>query len=154
MKNISKLIMIPLLMVPLMIAGCQSSRSGRVYSRDQARVTQSVYYGTVLEVKNVQIEGTKSGFGMIAGGVLGGFLGNTVGGGTGRKLATAGGAVAGAAAGAAGEEAATRKKGLEITVELDNGQIIAVVQEADDQYAVGDRVRILRGPDGTTRVRQ
>ena len=60
----------------------------------------------------------------------------------------------GAIAGGAIEEGVTGKEALEITVELDNGQIIAVVQEADDQYRVGDRIRILKSSDGTTRVRQ
>ena len=31
---------------------------------------------------------------------------------------------------------------------------LAVVQEADDEYAVGDRVRVVRTPGGATRVRQ
>ncbi len=153
MKDICKLSVVCIVAV-LMFSSCQSSRSGEVYSRDQARVSHSVYYGTILVVKMVQIEGTKSGAGVVAGGVLGGFLGNTIGGGTGRSLATAAGAIAGAAAGAVGEEAVTRTQGVELTVELDNGQIIAVVQEADDEYVVGDRVRILKGPDGTSRVRQ
>ncbi len=41
--------------------------------------------------------------------------------------------------------------GLEITVLLDGGQYIAVVQEADETFRIGDRVRILSG-QGTTRV--
>jgi outer membrane lipoprotein SlyB len=40
---------------------------------------------------------------------------------------------------------------LEITVKLDSGTMLAVVQEADVQFAPGDRVRLLES-GGTTRV--
>ncbi len=136
------------------ILGCAPSKSGRIYSRDQARVQHSVYYGTILEVDEVLIEGTKTPIGTIAGGAAGAALGNTIGGGSGRTAATVLGGIVGGIAGSAAEEGVTRRDGLEMTVELDNGQIISVVQEADDQFLVGDRVRIVKGPDGSTRVRQ
>jgi len=134
-----------------LIAGCASSNSGEVYSRDQVRVTQTVQPGTVEFVKNVQIEGTKSGVGSVAGGVAGGVLGSTIGGGKGSVLAALGGAAVGAVGGAVAEEKLTKKAGLEITVQLDNGSTIVVVQEADVMFAVGDRVRVLTG-SGVTRV--
>ena len=43
------------------------------------------------------------------------------------------------------------KDGLEITIKLDSGQIIAVTQEADEQVRAGERVRVLSG-SGVTRV--
>ena len=135
------------------LAGC-ASQSGDVYSRSQAQRQLSVFYGTILVVDAVTIEGTQSGLGTVAGGVLGGIAGNTVGGGHGRALATAVGAIGGALIGTAVEEGSTRKNGLEITVELDSGEVIAVVQEADDHYAVGDRIRVIRGSGGVTRIRQ
>lgn len=138
----------------VVLAGCASRQSGDVYSRSQAQRQLSVFYGTVLVVSPVMIEGTKTGLGTVAGGVMGGIAGNTVGGGHGQALATAAGAIGGALLGSAIEEGSTRRNGLEITVELDSGEVIAVVQEADDLYAVGDRVRILRGAGGVTRVRQ
>jgi len=135
-----------------LIAGCASSRSGEVYSRDQARRTQTVQIGTVESVRTVQIEGTKSPVGTVAGGVAGGVLGSTIGGGRGSTLAALGGAALGAIGGTVAEERLTRKDGLEITVRLDSGSILAVVQEADVQFSAGERVRVLTGPDGTTRV--
>jgi outer membrane lipoprotein SlyB len=137
-----------------LVAGCASRTSSEVYSRDQAQRQMSVYYGTVLAVSPVTIEGTQSGAGTIAGGVVGGIAGNTVGGGHGRALATAAGAIGGALLGTAIEEGATSVDGLEITVELDNGEIIAVVQAADVPFYIGDRVRIVRGAGGMMRVRQ
>lgn len=137
----------------VLLAGC-ASQSGDVYSRSQAQRQLSVFYGTILVVDQVTIEGAQSGLGTVAGGVLGGITGNTVGGGHGRALATAVGVIGGALVGTAVEEGSTRKNGLEITVELDSGEVIAVVQEADDYYAVGDRIRVIRGPGGVTRIRQ
>ncbi len=135
-------------------AACAPSRSAQVYSRDQALQEMRVYYGTILEVRPVQIEGTQSGVGAVAGGVTGGVLGSMVGGGKGRVVGAVVGALGGAAGGALAEEAVTKKSGVEITVEMDNGEIISVVQEADADYRVGDRVRLLRASDGTSRVRQ
>ena len=134
------------------ITGCAPSRSGQVYSRDEARQVQTVENGTVESVKEVMIEGTKTPIGTAAGGVAGGVLGNTVGSGSGRTIATVVGALVGAAAGTMAEEGITRKQGLEIIVRKDSGQTIVVVQEADMPIAVGERVRIITAADGTTRV--
>ena len=133
--------------------GCASSRSGEVYSRDQARTAQTVQMGTVERVSPVQIEGTKSAVGPAAGAAAGGALGSTIGSGSGKTVAAVFGAIAGGVAGGAAEEQITQRDGLEITVRLDNGDVIVVVQEADVQFVVGERVRVLRGGDGTTRVR-
>lgn len=138
----------------VLVAACASSRSAQVYSRDQALREMRVYYGTILEVRPVQIEGTQSGVGAVAGGVTGGVLGSMVGGGNGRIVGGVVGALGGAAGGALAEEAITKKNGVEITVEMDSGEIVSVVQEADADYRVGDRVRLLRSSDGSSRVRQ
>jgi len=113
-----------------------------------------VYTGTVLHVAEVTIEPEETGAGAAAGGVAGGVAGSTVGSGGGRKLAAVGGAIAGAVVGAAVERGVTTRPALEIEVELDDGRIIVVVQEADDEFIVGDRVRVIVDQAGTTRVRQ
>lgn len=138
--------------IAVYMTGCVSSRSGQVYSRDHARQAQTVENGTVASVKQVQIEGTKTPVGTAAGGVAGAVLGSTVGKGSGRTVATVAGALAGAAAGTMAEEGITRKPGLEIVVNKDNGQTIVVVQEADVMISAGDRVRVITAADGTTRV--
>jgi outer membrane lipoprotein SlyB len=103
-------------------------------------------------VRAVQLEGTKTPVGPVAGAAVGGIAGSTVGGGRGAAIATVLGAVAGGVAGAAVEEGATRKPGVEVTVRLDNGPYLAVVQEdGGEQFRPGERVRILRD-GGTTRV--
>lgn len=139
------------IVVTLLVSGCVSSKSGSVYKRDQARTVQRVELGIVEHVREVRIEGTQSGIGAAIGSVVGGIVGSEVGHGSGREIATILGAAGGGAAGATVEEATTRQKGLEITVELDNGRLIAVTQAADEPFNVGDRVRVLSG-QGITRV--
>ena len=143
-----------LVFIVLVTGGCASSMSPNVYSRDQAQKVQTVHKGEVIMVREVQIEGTKSGAGAIAGGIMGFALGSTIGSGSGRTVARAAGTVGGAAAGAAIEEGATRQMGLEITIELDNGEVVSIVQGADEMFDEGDLVRVLRRPDGTARVIQ
>ena len=140
-----------LLVVGVLIAGCASSNSSDVYSRDQVRRTQTVQLGTVQAVRSVRIEGTKSGVGTVAGAVAGGVAGSTIGAGSGRTLAALGGAALGAVGGTVAEEQITKKTGLEITVKLDGGSTIAVVQEADVMFSVGERIRVLTS-GGITRV--
>jgi outer membrane lipoprotein SlyB len=138
--------------IAVVLAGCASSKSGEVYSRDQAQKAHTVELGLVEFVKEVRVEGSRSGGGAAVGGVAGGFAGSTVGGGKGSTLASIGGALLGAAIGAKAEEKLSEFDGLEITVKLDSGKVLAIVQEADVLFAVGDRVRVLTGPDGTVRV--
>jgi outer membrane lipoprotein SlyB len=134
-----------------MLAGCQSSRSGSVYSRDEAQREQSVRMGVVEGVRSVTIEGTKTPVGTIAGGAVGGIAGSGVGQGRGSAVAAVLGAVAGGVAGAAAEEAITRREGVEVTVRLDSGDLRAIVQEADEVFKPGERVRLV-SQGGTTRV--
>ena len=138
--------------ITALLAGCASSKSGEVYSRDQARQSMTVRLGTVEFVKPVKVEGSKSGMGAAAGGIIGGVAGSTIGGGKGSTLAALGGAVGGALLGNVAEEKITDFDCLEITVKLDNGEVIAAVQENDVMFAVGDRVRVLTARDGTVRV--
>ncbi len=140
----------------LALTGCVSSTGGGVYSREQTRTELSVREGVVTAVSEVQIEGTPGVVGAVTGGVTGGLLGRTIGKGTGKDVATAAGAAGGALAGAAVEKAVTKRNGWEITVKLDNGQTIAVVQEKQpgEVFAVGDRVRVLKDASGVTRVRK
>ena len=143
----------PALLVAAMIAlaGCAGGLGGKDYSRDQARSAQEVQMGIVESVREVNIEGTKTPIGAGAGAVVGGVAGSTVGSGKGSVVGAAVGAVLGGLGGAAVEEGVTRQKGVEITVKLDSGRLIAVTQAADETFNVGDRVRVLSG-GGTTRV--
>jgi outer membrane lipoprotein SlyB len=135
------------------VAGCAPrSMSGDVYSRERAQRVQTIEYGEVLEVRQVLIEGTKSGVGTLAGGVLGGALGSGIGRGAGRTIGVVGGAIAGGVMGSAAEEGVTKQPGVEVTIRMDTGQTIALVQGIDPPVYAGDRVRVLRNPDGSARA--
>lgn len=141
------------LVAALTVGGCASSMSGGAYSRSQARQAQEVQMGTVESVRNVQIEGTRTPIGALTGAALGGVAGSMIGQGTRANTAGAiGGAVLGGMAGAAVEEGVTRQQGIEITVRLDNGRMMAIVQGADQTFAPGERVKVVTAADGTSRV--
>ena len=154
MKLQKKIMFLAILGALFIFTGCGTSQSGRTYTQGQAQKSLSVYYGTIIELREVTIQGSSSGAGAVVGGVAGGVLGSTIGSGRGRTLATVGGALAGLAAGSAVEKKSGTKAATEFTIELDNGRLMAVVQEQDGYYRVGDRVRLLQGGDGTWRVRQ
>lgn len=130
------------------LTGCAPGLGGSTYSRDQARREQTVRMGHVESVREVKLEGTRSGVGPAAGAVVGGIAGSTVGAGRGSAVAAVLGAVVGGVAGQAAEQGVTGKRGVEVTVKLDNGQMVAIMQEADETFRPGDRVRILS--DGST----
>ena len=133
-------------------AGCAGrSSSGSVYTPGQAQQEQTVRMGLVESVRQVTIERAPSGAGAVAGGVVGGVAGGSVGSGRGSTIGSVLGAVAGGVAGQAIESGVGRKAGLEITVKLDNGELRAITQEADEAFKPGERVRLLSG-GGVTRV--
>ncbi|QID17009.1 glycine zipper 2TM domain-containing protein [Nitrogeniibacter mangrovi] len=134
------------------LAGCASNLTGDTYSRDEARRAMVVRYATVESTRLVKLEGTKSNIGTVAGGAVGGIAGSSVGSGKGSAVGAVIGAVAGGIAGAAAEEGLTRSQGIEITVKLDNGSHMAIVQQYNGEtFVPGQRVRLVQ--DGsTTRV--
>ncbi|WP_372013591.1 outer membrane lipoprotein [Pseudoxanthomonas sp. 10H] len=134
----------------LAMAGCATHGSPSTFTRSEAGRAQTVESGTVTAVRAVSIQNDSRGVATATGAVLGGLAGSTVGGGRGQTAATVGGAVAGGAAGNA--IAGTTRAGVEVTVQLESGRTVAVVQEGSpDQFRVGDRVRV--ASDGvTTRV--
>ncbi|SCC52637.1 outer membrane lipoprotein SlyB [Kosakonia oryziphila] len=127
------------------LAGCvnNDTLSGDVYSASEAKQVQNVTYGTIVNVRQVQIQGGDNNnvIGAIGGAVLGGFLGNTVGGGTGRSLATAAGAVAGGVAGQSVQGAMNKTQGVELEIRKDDGKTIMVVQkQGNTRFSAGQRV--------------
>ena len=136
----------------LATGACSTPSSGRVYSKQDARVAWDVKHGEVVAADDAVIEGRRSALGRIGGGLVGYQAGRTVGGGTGRALAGAVGAVAGAVAGQAIEERATREQAWQFTVLLDGGRTISVVQARDQSFAIGERVRVYLRRDGAARV--
>jgi outer membrane lipoprotein SlyB len=135
----------------LLLAGCAYPYGARDYRGYEARGEQAVRFGLVESVRDVRIQPRESGVGTAGGAVLGGIAGSNVGGGSGQVAGAIGGAILGGIIGQGIERSANERPGVELTVLLDSGKYIAVVQEADESFRSGDRVRILSGR-GTTRV--
>jgi outer membrane lipoprotein SlyB len=137
----------------LLVAGCAApGLGGGSYSRAQVRGEQTVRLGVVEGVRDVVIDARDTGTGTLAGAAVGGIAGSTLG--RGDRASAAGaiaGAVVGGLIGAAAEKNANDRPGVEVTIRLEGGNLIAVTQEKDEEFRVGDKVRILSGR-GATRV--
>lgn len=138
-------------LLALVLNGCVAGLGGSDYSRGEVRQEQSVRTGVVESVREVKLEGTRSNIGTLAGGVAGGIGGAQIAEGWLGALGALVGAVGGGLAGQALEQGVTSRKGLEITVRLDNGSLVAITQAADEEFRPGERVRIL-GSGGVSRV--
>jgi len=143
------------LLASAVLAGCATpGLGGGDYNRRQVRGEMNVRLGVIETVRDVTIDarGAESGTGTLVGAGLGGIAGSTVGGG---NRANAAGAIAGAVVGAlignAVEKGNNDRRGVEVTVRLEGGKLIAITQEKDEDFRVGDKVRILSG-QGVTRV--
>ena len=133
------------------LIACSSTPSSGVYEKRQAGVLQEVKFGTVHSVRNVLIQNEDKGVGGASGAVLGGLAGSHVGGGSGRIAGAVVGAVLGGIAGSTIDKNVQSKRGLEITVRLSTGKVVAVTQLADQRFNVGDRVKVI-GNHGNARV--
>ena len=151
--NTKQIFVIGVVTIGALVAGCaQPGLGGGNYTRSQVRGEQTVRLGTVESVRDVVIDARQEGTGTLIGAGLGGIAGSTMGGGNRANAAGAiAGAVVGAIAGSAIEKSANDRKGVEVTVRLEGGKLIAITQEKDEDFRVGDRVRILSG-QGATRV--
>ena len=151
--NLKRILVIGTALVASVLAGCATpGLGGGNYTRAQARGEQSVRLGVVEIVRDVVIDARDTGTGTLAGAALGGIAGSTLGGGHNANAAGAiAGAVVGGIIGSNVEKNANDRRGVEVTVRLENGKLIAVTQEKDEEFRVGDRVRILSG-QGATRV--
>lgn len=133
-----------LLTAAAVLAGCAPAYGPDTYYRREALRAQSVEFGVVDSVRFVETQGRDTGVGTVGGAALGGLAGSTIGGGTGQIAATIGGAILGGIIGNAVERDANRREAVELTVRLDNGRMIAVVQPpSPEAFRPGDRVRVL-----------
>ncbi len=143
--------MIAVLATSFAVCACAPNPSGDVYYRGQTMRAQTVELGVVNGVRYVQIAGQDTGVGTVGGAALGGIAGSQIGHGGGSVAGAIGGAIIGGVIGNAVERDTTRRNGVEVTVQLDSGRLLAIVQEAGEEFRPGDRVRVLS--DGyTTRV--
>lgn len=140
------------------LSACQTANPD-IVSRNDAQRMSSVQDGTILSIRPVTIDGTQSGGGGAAGAIAGGVAGSNVGGQRGSVLVGLAGAIAGGVIGNAAERAATKEDGVEILVQLKNGERRSIVQgKGAEVLAAGDpvimvttggKVRVMKAPPVT-----
>ena len=133
------------------LAGCAYHRTPGTYRGYEVGAEQSVRFGVVETIREVRLQARETGVGSTAGAILGGVAGSHVGGGSGQVAGAIGGAILGGIVGQDIERTNNERRGVELTVLLDSGKYISVVQADEEPFRAGDRVRILTGR-GSTRV--
>lgn len=136
----------------LLLAACTPQPSLTTVGRGEVMQPQAVQLGRLESIRPVNIRPGQTRLGMATGAILGGLAGSQIGGDTAANVAGGvAGAVAGGAIGSALQGSASTP-GLELTVLLDSGQRVAVVQPgAPTDFRIGDRVRVV-GAGANTRV--
>jgi outer membrane lipoprotein SlyB len=135
-----RLTAIALLAAGLLGAGCAANSPDRKTGEEL-----EVRMGVVEEVRRVPLPSSGGYIGTLGGAAAGGIAGGTMGSGRGSQAASVAGAVAGSVAGRALENAVSAREGLEISVRLDSGTLIAVLQPLGEAFKAGERVRVLSG---------
>ena len=134
---------IPIVAIALALAACATSDPNVVPVYGAQRMSH-VYDATVLSVRPVTIDGSQSGVGAGAGAIIGGIAGSTIGANSGAAIASMVGAVVGGVAGNAIERDSTKQNGVEIIVQMRDGQRRAVIQGVtSDAWAPGDPVIVI-----------
>jgi outer membrane lipoprotein SlyB len=133
------------------LAACATANPD-VVSPYAAQRLSTVVDAVVLSVRPVVIDGSQSGLGATAGGVIGSVAGSSAGGYRDSFALGIIGAVVGGVVGNAVERGATTQPGVEIVVQLRNGERRSVIQaQGQETFATGDSV-ILINTDGRVRV--
>lgn len=106
-----------------------TSCASRGYAQSNVNQAMKVEPGVITSIKEVALnnKGVGNALGIVLGSATGAILGNKVGGGTGKYLATAAGAVAGGVAGGLAGNTIDTQYGVEVVVQLTNGQTVASV---------------------------
>jgi len=141
------------------LTGCVVANPNTVSAYDAQRMS-TVIDATVLSVRPVTLQGRDTGVGTVSGAVIGGIAGSNVGGPRTGGIVGIAGAVVGGLIGNAVERDVTQQQGVEILLQLKNGDRRQVVQGiGSDTFAAGDpvilvttggRTRVMRAPPVTT----
>ncbi|CAE6897316.1 glycine zipper 2TM domain-containing protein [Vibrio sp. B1FLJ16] len=146
MKNYVKVGMLLAVSV-ITLGGCTSPNPyGDAYGSADTRKVQQVYYGTVVKAEPVTIDASTqaNAIGTVAGAAIGGILGSGVGGGSGSDIAAIGGGLLGGYLGSKTAEETAKRNGVNLTIKLEDGKMIAIVQEANPNmiFQPGQAVQI------------
>ena len=144
----------------IMMTGCATQRtqqySGQFYKGSEVQQMQQVTTAKVLNIREITIQTDPGPIGTTVGSALGalGLLGFA---GTGGNVyGMAAGVIAAAVLGGVTSDYVAKKlnesQAYEFTVALNNGRAMVITQSNVDNILVGDKVRITKSNDGTTRV--
>jgi len=152
------------LLVPLVLAGGLSACNGSSGAVQPGVVNASAAAGyrgesgRVIAIREVPVRSGNRGVsdGTLVGGGLGAIGGAAIGGATTNSVggAVVGGllgAVAGGIAGTAVDQNTTRR-GIEVTVQKDDGQRVTIAQADDGDVQMGDRVAIVYDRNGVAKA--
>jgi outer membrane lipoprotein SlyB len=132
--------------VALLLGACTRNISPDTYSVGSVGMATRTIRATIISVRDVKIEGNRTGIGAGAGATGGAVAGSAIGGNArGNILGAIGGAVAGGIAGAAIEEGTTRQTGLEYVVETETDHLLTVVQGPEPRLSKGEKVLVMYG---------
>jgi len=140
-----------------LISGCAVAARYNPYLYQNGMTQNDVVLGRVIAVQPVTGGTGAENVGGLLGAVGGLALGNRVGHGVGKLIATVAGGVLGGIFGSRIEQHLERTPVVQVTVRLDDGRIIAVV-EKQFEFEVGQRVQVIYSPSrgwghrGTVRV--
>lgn len=133
-----------------LIAACTNHRSEDSYARFEANQTMNVEYGTVREMRRVNLRGYSNGVGALTGSVIGGVAGNAVSGRWDKGFGTMIGILVGSLAGSATQQGMTATDGWELIIQLDSGRTVAIaVPNSGQGFSIGQRVRLMDSPRGS-----
>ncbi|MBV8189219.1 MAG: hypothetical protein JOY64_13815 [Alphaproteobacteria bacterium] len=150
------------LLLPLVLAGgltaCEQSNAVQPGVVNTAYGGYRGEGGRIVGIREVPVRARNSGVsdGTVIGGGLGAAGGAAVGAATTNSV---GGAVVGAVLGMVGGAIAgtaidqnTSKRGIEVTVQKDDGQRVTIAQADDDSVQMGDRAIIVYDRNGVAKV--
>lgn len=139
------------LMITVLFAGCARLSSQGVYQESEIGRTSAVSFGTVVNVRMVDVVGKSTGAGSLVGGTTGGALASQ---GSNNGVAVIGGIIAGSVVGIISEQAMRDRKGIEYIIVLKSGATQIITQEIGEKeipIKSGDRV-IVQNSGGYQRV--
>lgn len=116
------------------LVGCVPNASNMQYSSSDLASAAPSVEGVVVSKRPIQVAGTSSGVGTVAGALAGTAAASNVGGGRGQTIAMVGGALLGAMAGSAAEERMTKQKAFEYIVRIGSPYTVKQVTGRTREY--------------------
>ncbi len=129
-------------MTCMLLSSCNAVKNNE-YSEQEVGRSFAISFGTLLDTQEIKINGEGTIYGETGGALAVGVAGSFVGSGNGSLAGIAVGLIIGTVLGVSAEELIRDRKGLEHTVKLDSGIILAIIQEISDdieKLSAGDRV--------------